>query len=60
MFTVMFWISKQEMRVIDLDPAKQWRPGEQGSYCDVINAPLFETADEGWQWIRDHYPQYQP
>ena len=62
-FTVKFWISKRELRLwqlgdgfIDHVPQSEFRPLEVWG----DERPHFESEQEGWDFIRNRYPQYQP
>lgn len=62
MFTVQFWKNKQELRVINLesdyrraDSEFEFLPEHEGG-----TFPLFQTPEEGWEYIRKFYPELQP
>jgi hypothetical protein len=61
-FTVMLWINKHELRVID--PNYAWRPGQAKEFRYLPehedDPPRFDSAEAGWAFIRDNYPELQP
>ncbi len=61
MFTVWFWKTKGEMRVVNLHPNGGWLDSlHSEEFEPVAEDPRFHTVEEGWAWIARNYPQYHP
>lgn len=68
MFTVMLWQNKGELRVVrtdaDQEPGGAWlrRYNDQRmrEMLPFRGAPVFATADEGWDWITREHPELAP
>ena len=60
-FTVMMNFAKNEMRVVYLG-ADAIEGFSDLRYLPehVANPPSFATANKGWEFIRENYPQFQP
>ena len=60
-FTIMLWINKGELRVINLK-GDIGAPISEFRYLDehAFDPPSFDTADEGWAYIRNNYPHLHP
>jgi hypothetical protein len=63
-FTVMLWIPKGELRVVDA--TQSWRSETHKQEFKFLpehsgrHKPWFKTAEEAWQFIREEYPHLQP